>query len=302
MRRVVAAVALGAALAAPAVLAGCSGHSGPSSSSRPGAGAGTASGSTAPTAASPATPSGPSATPPPTASAAPRPPVRACYRYNVAAAVAPTSDARPVACTRLHTDITYAVGTLDTTVDGHLLAVDSRRVRAQPARACPPLLRSYLGGTREQVRLSMLRPVWFTPTVTESDAGADWFRCDVVALARPGRLAWLDSTLRNALRRPIGTSYAMCGTAEPGGPDFQRVTCGTRHSWRAVRTVSLAARAGPKGAYPGAAVARSAGQQTCKDVARRSAPDQLHFSWGYEWPSARQWSGGQTYGLCWIPD
>jgi hypothetical protein len=228
--------------------------------------------------------------------------VGGCYRFNLDAAVAPTSDTRPVPCPRLHTALTYAVDTLDTVVDGHLLAVDSRRVRAQPARACPPRLAPFLGGTPEALRLSMLRPVWFTPTVEQSDAGADWFRCDVIALAGPNRLAWLGGALRGVLGRPAAARYAMCGTAEPGRPDFERVTCGSKHSWRAVRTVSLAARAGARGAYPGAAVARAAGQRTCKDVGQRASSDQLNFSWGYEWPSARQWSGGQTYGLCWIPD
>jgi hypothetical protein len=297
MRRAVALAALGAALVAPSALAGCSGH-GPASAPRPSSSTST---STSSTSAS-ASPAAPSSTPPPTATAAPRPPVRGCYRLSLSAAVAPTSDVRPAPCTRRHTAVTYAVGTLDTVVEGHLLAVDSRRVRAQPARACPPQLASYLGGTREQLRLSMLRPVWFTPTVEESDAGADWFRCDVVALAGPDRLAWLDGTLRGVLGRPAGAAYAMCGTAEPGRPAFQRVTCASRHSWRAVRTIPLSARAGTRGAYPGAAIARAAGQRTCKDVGQRASSDQLNFSWGYEWPSARQWSGGQTYGLCWIPD
>jgi len=298
MRRALAVAALGVALVAPAALAGCSGDSGPTSAPS----ASTSTGTEAPSASTSGSPATPSGTAPPTAVAAPRPPVRACYRFNRDAAVAPTSDTRPVSCARLHTAVTYAVGSLDTVVVGHLLAVDSRRVRAQPARACPPLLRSYLGGTRERLRLSMLRAVWFTPTVEESDAGADWFRCDVVALAGPDRLAWLDGTLRGALSRPAGESYAMCGTAEPGRPDFERVPCGARHSWRAVRTVSLAAEAGPKGVYPGAAAARAAGQQICKDVGQRASSDKLNFSWGYEWPSATQWSGGQTYGLCWIPD
>jgi hypothetical protein len=196
--------------------------------------------------------------------------------------------------------MTYAVGTLQTVVDGHLLAVDSQRVQAQPARACPPRLASFLGGTADDLRLSMLRAVWFTPTVEESDAGADWFRCDVIALAGPEELARLDGSLAGVLDRAAGDRFAMCGTAEPGRPDFERVTCAGRHSWRAVRTVPL--RSGPRGAYPGEATARAAGQQPCKDVGQRASSDKLNFSWGYEWPSAQQWSGGQTYGLCWIPD
>ena len=242
-----------------------------------------------------------SATPSP--AVVPQPPQdRACYRLDYTEAVAPTVDVRSTPCARPHTSMTFAVGPLDAVVDGHLLAVDSARVRDQVAQTCPERFAAFVGGTPEDQRLSMLRPVWFTPTVEESDAGADWFRCDVVALAGPDRLAWLDGTLRGALSRPAGESYAMCGTAEPGRPDFERVPCGARHSWRAVRTVSLAAEAGPKGVYPGAAAARAAGQQICKDVGQRASSDKLNFSWGYEWPSATQWSGGQTYGLCWIPD
>ena len=35
----------------------------------------------------------------------------------------------------------------------------------------------------------MLRAVWFTPTVAQSDRGADWFRCDVIAVAGTEKLA-----------------------------------------------------------------------------------------------------------------
>ena len=235
MRRALAVAALGAVLVAPAVLAGCSGDSGPSSAPSPSASAGSAAPS-ASTATSPATPSG---TAPPTAVAAPRPAGARLLPLNRDVAVAPTSDARPVPCARLHTAVTYAVGTLDTVVVGHLLAVDSRRVQAQPARACPPLLRSYLGGSREQLRLSMLRAVWFTPTVEQSDAGAELVPLRRGRAGRPPT-GWPGSTAPCAAswagRR--ARRYAMCGTAEPGRPDFERVPCGTRHSWRAVRTVS----------------------------------------------------------------
>ncbi len=56
--------------------------------------------------------------------------------------------------------------------NGHLLAVDSDAVREQVARRCPPQLAAYVGATEEQLRLSLLRPVWFTPTIEQSDAGA----------------------------------------------------------------------------------------------------------------------------------
>jgi hypothetical protein len=94
----------------------------------------------------------------------------------------------------------------------------------------------------------------------------------------------------------------MCGTTEPGRPAFERVTCASRHAWRAIRAIPLTGLAGRTGGYPGAGAVRSAGQQTCKDVGQGVARDKLNFSWGYEWPTARQWSEGQTYGRCWVPD
>ena len=239
----------------------------------------------------------PSATPTP-AVPAPTPRDRACYRYEYRSAVAPVAHGEPVPCDKPHTAITFRVGELDTVVDGHLVSVDSRRVQDQVARDCPTAFDAFVGGTEELRRLTLLRPVWFTPSLRESDSGANWYRCDVIALATDGELAPLSGRLAGVLAQPEGRDrYAMCGTAEPGTPDFSRVVCSRGHSWRAIRTVGL-----PGGDYPGEDAARDAGQQPCEDAGREAASDSLNFQWGYEWPTEKQWNAGQTYGLCWIPD
>ena len=305
MSRRTALAALVAVLVVPTTLAGCGGgDSGSTPSPGAGASAGAGADTTGPS-GSPATGAATgaaSSSGTPAAAAAPRPRVSACYRLDLDEAVAPTSSARPVPCSRPHTALTYAVGTLHTVVGGHLLAVDSRRVQAQPARTCRPRLRSFLGGSVDDLRLSVLRPVWFTPTVAESDAGADWFRCDVTALAGRDRLASLPGGMAGVLDRAAGDRFAMCGTTEPGRPAFERVACASRHAWRAVRVIPLTRLAGRAGGYPGAPAVRAAGQRTCQDVGQGAARDKLNFSWGYEWPTARQWSEGQTYGRCWVPD
>jgi putative regulator of septum formation len=240
-----------------------------------------------------------SAPAPPTATAVPPPDDRACYALDYDEAVAPTSDADPVDCQGDHTSMTFSVGVLDTVVDGHLLAVDSDRVQAQVAGTCPDRLAGLVGGTLGARRLSMLRAVWFTPTVEESDAGASWYRCDVTALAGDERLAPLTGRLAGVLDGPAGQErYGMCGTAEPGTPAFARVICSDQHSWRAVATVPFR----PDGPYPGLEKVRGAGDTPCQDAARAVADDTLNFQWGYEWPTAEQWAAGQTYGLCWAPD
>jgi hypothetical protein len=248
---------------------------------------------------SPSTPAGSSAVaaPPPA-----RPKPGSCHRLTYDAALAPTSDERAVDCAKRHSSQTYAVGRLATERDGHLLAVDSSAVQEQVAARCPTRLGSYVGATDEQLRLTMLRAVWFTPTVEESDAGANWFRCDVIAVAAEDRLAQVKGTLKGALGSPDGrTSYAMCGTAQPGTPGFERLLCSEEHTWRAIRSVTLKGR-GPGDAYPGEDAVREAGQSPCTEAAREVADDALDYEWGYEWPTPEQWAAGQTFGRCWAPE
>jgi hypothetical protein len=262
---------LGAALAAGLVLAaaGCGSH---------------------PTASAP-----PATTPPTAPAPPPAPKDGGCYTMTMKQAVAPTSSAPAKSCRSPHTTETYLVGTLDTLEGGHLLAVDSDRVAAQVATTCRDRLTPFLGGTPDQARLSMVRPVWFTPTVAQSDQGANWFRCDAVVVADSDSLATRTSSLKNALGHAGSRgALAMCGTDAPGAKDFHRVLCSARHSWRAIATVPL------KGAhYPGVKVAKSAGQTRCEDAASAAAKDPLSFQWGYEWPTSEDWSLDQHYGICW---
>ena len=245
------------ALLALLALAGCSGGSEPESAPSPS--------TSSPT-------STPSSDVPP-----PAPPKKgACHRLDYDAAVADHSDAEPVKCSSTHTAATYYVGDVANPV-------------AQAAAAqCPEQLTDFLGSGDQ--RLTMLRPIWFTPTPEDDAAGARWFRCDVVALASDGKLA--------PLTDPIGDldRYAMCGTAEPGSPDFHRVICSRPHTWRAISVVPFTART-----YPGEAAVRDAGQDPCQAAGAAVADDSLDYRWGYEWPTADQWAAGQRYGRCWAP-
>lgn len=237
---------------------------------------------------------------PPTASAAPWPSTGACYRLRYAEALAATSDAKPVACRRVHTVQTYFVGPAATlTPSGHLLAIDSAKVRSQMATECPRRFAAYVGGSGEQRRLSMLSPTWFGPTLEESDAGQSWVRCDLIALAAEGRLARLDGRLRKVLDKQSGRDrWGRCATAKPGSKGAQQVICSAPSSWRAV--ASLDVKGATKGRFPGPAKARAAGS-ACEDRVRGLARDKLSFTWGWTPPTKTQWQAGQHYGFCWAP-
>ncbi len=232
----------------------------------------------------------------------PAPRRAACYRLSFAQLTRPSDDSRPVSCVGRHTSRTILVGTLDTDADGHSLAVDSAAVQRQLSTTCPRRLAGYLGGSRQTRELARFDVVWFSPTLDQSDRGAGWFRCDLVAFSRDERLLDLPTTaggsLAGVLDRPGALdTFGLCGTAAPGAAGFARVACGQRHAWRAFETIGL----GTGRAYPGAAAVRDAGDDRCKDAARARADDTLKFRYGWEWPTRQQWRAGQRYGYCWVP-
>jgi hypothetical protein len=222
----------------------------------------------------------------------PPPPANACYRLGYGEVLAPTSDKRPAPCSGVHTAVTFFVGSYR-----KALPVDGKGVHRLVSTTCPRRFAAFVGGTLDQRRLSMLRTVWFTPTVQQAARGAHWFECVAIALRGDQNLALLRGPLHGALddaqRR---AHYALCGTAEPGTPGFEQRICAAPHSWQALRTVDFA-----PGRYPGEDHVRSAGQQPCQDAGKAASGDPLNYRWSYQWPSLKQWRAGQTYGVCWAP-
>lgn len=262
----------------------------------------------APQADRPSDPTGsPGATASPTTPVIPPPPRprRAqCRDLSYQAALATSDDTAPIPCSLPHTAMTIAVEPLpgDPAVGGaEPLPTTTVRSRTRVAATCRREAATFLGGTAEQRELTMLQVVWFVPTPEQIEAGADWFRCDLIALRADAELLPLTGRLRGVVTGDGAERYAICGTAAPGAPGFGRVVCSAPHRWRAISIVPLADAAGPRGRYPGEAAVRERGQEPCQNAGQDAADDPLDFQWGYEWPTAEQWSAGQTYGICWIP-
>ncbi|RYB91147.1 hypothetical protein EUA93_19700 [Nocardioides oleivorans] len=240
----------------------------------------------------------PSTTPTPTETVppdpGPTPKVGECHDLSFRQAIAVIGRSKPVRCGRAHTAQTYFVGRLDlTTKAGHVRRPDSRAAQRQARRACTSRLPRHLARTPLQLRLSMAQAVWFTPSVAKAEAGADWFRCDVVVVAAPRQLMRLPKQTKGWGEAPAIT---MCATAAPGTKAFRRVTCGSQHSWRATTTVDI-----PGKDLPEEAAIADRMESTCLDVARADAADPLDFTWSQESPTQEQWDAGQRYGICWVP-
>lgn len=246
--------------------------------------------------------SDPSTSPSAVVSSAPPPPaapkVGDCHRLTFEEATAPVESRPQVRCSSPHTAVTIKVGRIDALADGHLLAVDSATVRAQIARACPPALEGFVGGDENTRRLSRFEVVWYSPSLEQAEAGADWYRCDVVALRSEGELMTLPARMRGVLDRPGALDrFGTCGTSAPDRPSFERVACSERHNWRAVDTIDL-----PPGTRFQAQDAGAAADRECQDIAAARAGDSLRYTWSFEWPSRAAWDEGQRYGYCWVPN
>lgn len=240
----------------------------------------------------------PSASPATAAPPPPPPKVGSCHALTFEEATEPVDTAEPVPCTGPHTSVTVAVERLDRVVDGHLLAIDSRTVRARIAEACPPDAGGFLGGDPTTRRLSRFEVVAFSPSLEQADAGASWVRCDVVALEESGRLRELPARLEGILDRDGALDeFGTCGTRAPGRRGFERLACSQDHAWRAVDAVDL-----PRGTRYLGKGAAAEGDAACKAVAAARSGGSLSYSWGFEWPTRAEWDDGQRYGYCWVPD
>lgn len=233
-----------------------------------------------------------SAPPPPAA-----PKVGSCHQLSMSEATDPVDSGEPVPCSRPHTSVTVKVGELSLVVDGHLLAIDSRAVRRQIADACPDSAGAFVGGDQTAQRLSRFEVVWFSPSLEAADAGANWYRCDVVAPQREGKLLTLPAKLKGVLDQDGALDkYGTCGTAAPDARGFNRVVCSEKHSWRAVDVIDL-----PADARHLAKDATATADSACKDIASQRSSGSLEFTWSFEWPTKAQWAAGQRYGYCWVP-
>jgi Septum formation len=244
------------------------------------------------------------ATPSPRASVTPEPPPPAapatgsCHALTVREATDPVDAGRAAPCSRRHTSVTVKVGDLDPVSDGHLLAIDSRTVRAQIEDACPDSPGAYIGGDETTKRLSRFEVVWFSPSLEQADAGANWYRCDIVAVRSQGKLLPLPARLKGVLDQDGALDrFGTCGTATaPTARGFERVVCSEPHRSRAISVVDL-----PKDArYRDKGVEADA-NSSCKDAAAEKANGDLKYTWTFEWPTRAQWAAGQRYGYCWIP-
>jgi hypothetical protein len=137
---------------------------------------------------------------------------------------------------------------------------------------------------------------WFGPSRKGWEAGARWFRCDIVGGADGAtRLRPLPDRLRTLFHGLPPDAWMRCRS----GDDFTRaaaVPCSAPHTWRAVSAIKLG---DPGDAYPGDHFSEGRARDYCADAVIAWLDYPPTYAYGYTTFHRAEWEAGNRRALCW---
>jgi hypothetical protein len=216
-------------------------------------------------------------------------------RVLAPADIAKPSNASPVVgCAEPHTAETFLVGTLETAADE--AGWDDPALGAAVHDRCRKRWVRFVGADASLALRTLLDWAWFRPTEEQWDAGARWFRCDVVGgTATSARLPALPRTTAGVLLGRPDDRWLACvdGPAVAGSP---RVPCSEPHTWRAVTTVVVGEDDEP---YPGDRLVEVVSRDFCRESVLAWLDYPLEYDFGYTWFHRAEWERGNRRSICW---
>lgn len=214
------------------------------------------------------------------------------------AEISDLSDAsRKKPCAGRHTTYTFAVTTLPDDVAFTGVSIENKAIQDAAATSCRTAFADFIGGNGAIRALSRLTVTYFLPDQGSFDAGAHWVRCDVVAMQSEMALAELPRGLEGFLDDEKHLEqFGVCSTGEPGSDEFKLVMCTQPHAYRALAALRFGTS---EAAYPGRQVTQVEGQQWCEAVLEAEMGGGGGYTYGWTYPTPRDWDGGQRFGYCW---
>jgi hypothetical protein len=207
----------------------------------------------------------------------------------------PADDTEAVACTEHHTAQTFAVGTFPQEVARGAEVTDDA-LGKYIYETCTKQFQRFLGGDESTVMRSLLTWAWFRPSEDEWDAGARWYRCDVVSgnEASP-QLRLLPVTAKGMLSGRPNDAWMTCAVGETV-TGSEKVSCNRPHNWRAVTTIKVGE---PKDDYPGDRVVEARTRDYCSDSVGAWMNYPVDYEFGYTYFREAEWSAGNRRSICW---
>jgi hypothetical protein len=205
-----------------------------------------------------------------------------------------SNDTRPVPCSQAHTAQTYAVGDLPPQFDH--AAYDDPAVASYAYRTCAHAFMEFTGADESLAMRTILSWAWFRPSSDAWDAGARWYRCDVVGGGDQTRsYVDLPRTAKGLLLGRVADRWMVCaqGATVSGAV---KVPCSDKHDWRAVTTIVLGESGDP---YPGDQTVQARTRDFCSKSVGAWLDYPVDYDYGYSWFHASEWNAGNRRSVCW---
>ncbi len=235
----------------------------------------------------------------PTILATPEPKVGECRRTNpVQSALGGSLEVRkPLPCSETHNAQTYFVGLMNEEAQAAARRSNGNRLRFLVSGICSRKLAAWLGGSSEDVALSVFDFIVGAPGPEEVGPGVRWFSCDVYAIrALNGlKLSALPRTTEGVLSSSRAGDWTKCNRGGFGDGTTNIVVCSKQHSYRAVAGVHLDDLDAD---YPGSSSLQSRLEGDCTKRVRAYLGTTAGFNYGVTWPSRQQWNTGDRWGVC----
>ena len=206
----------------------------------------------------------------------------------------PSNATRTVPCGERHTAETFAVGRFPRGVAAD--DIDDRALGAYVAEECEGRFRSFVGGDESLVMRTTMTWSWFRPTQEAWEAGARWWRCDVVGGGGEStELVRLPTTAKGVLLGDPDDRWLVCVDGETVA-DSVKIPCSEPHSWRAVTTIVLGE---PDEPYPGDRAVEVRTRDFCSDSVGAWLDYPVDYDYGYTWFHRAEWQAGNRRSICW---
>jgi Septum formation len=207
-----------------------------------------------------------------------RPVVGECRAITYKEVFAQSNSTAPIPCSESHTANTFAAPLLppELTWDSSDAAIGKA-----VSKKCGSAYFPFLGGTDVTRAQTAYSYAWFSPTQAQRDAGARWFRCDLI-LYRGTKLSPLPYDTAPVVPDPITNKVRRCLKATT----FYTTTCDDTHAWKATHAFKLR-----KGDYPTARQMSKFAINGCKGHVKAG-------TFRYDPPSKGDWKAGYRVMVC----
>ena len=206
----------------------------------------------------------------------------------------PSNTTDAVDCAAQHTAETYAVGELPETFDD--ADYDDEELGAWAYSTCSDAFQKFLGADESLVMRTIVSWAWFRPTEAAWDAGARWYRCDVVGGGEQSKdYVDLPETAKGLLLGRPKDRWMVCADG-PTVAGSVKVPCTEPHQWRAVTTISLG---GANDDYPGDRLVEVKTRDFCSDSVGAWLSYPVDYDFGYTWFHQAEWDAGNRRSVCW---